>query len=333
ITPRTGMDGRPMTRATVDRQRARGSVCSSVTIVIHSTWGDQFYVGLTSLELLDGNLATIPLKEGMLEAYPRDLNDLEGVDNDVRTLDKLNDGVNCTSDDRHMWLAPFLKAQDAQEAPRNLIRFDFGGEKQEVAGFNMWNYNKNVEDTSRGVREFSVYCDDRFIATFLCRKAPGHVNFDFKQVVLIDQPPSVDGILRRVGAPPVVPSMPSRGRLDNSRRPSVSGGEPRPSSRNGRPPSGSERRPSSRGPGLERAPSFGNLESEELLQQYETPLHPCGFIYKLLLLSTWSDVHYIGLDGLEFYDLAGRPLRPKRAHSNHGSIRNLPGMEADVRTE
>lgn len=71
----------------------------------------------------------------------------------------------------------------------------------------------------------------------------------------------------------------------------------------------------------------------QVLQQYETPAHPCGFIFKLLLLSTWSDVHYIGLAGVELYDLAGQPLRPKRAVSNHGSVRNLPGMENDIRTE
>eukprot|EP00931_Biecheleriopsis_adriatica_P060466 TRINITY_DN36321_c0_g1_i1.p1 TRINITY_DN36321_c0_g1~~TRINITY_DN36321_c0_g1_i1.p1 ORF type:complete len:1561 (+),score=282.18 TRINITY_DN36321_c0_g1_i1:78-4685(+) len=345
-TPRAGLgiDGRPMTRANVERQRARGSVCSSVTIVIHSTWGDQFYVGLTALELLDGSLSTIPLQEAMIDAYPRDLNDLEGVSGDVRTLDKLLDGVACTTDDSHMWLAPFLKvgaagkgalAQD--EAPRNMLRIDFGGQKHEVAGFNMWNYNKNVEDTCRGIREFSVYCDERFIATFLCRKAPGHVHFDFKQVVLLDQPPCADSNVRRVGVPPVAPSMPSRG---GSRRTGTS--EQRPSSRSGRPPSGSDRRqpsrerggsrPSSASREVERPPS-ASREVPKPTQQYETPLHPSGFIFKLQLVSTWSDVHYVGLDGVELYDLAGRPLRPRRAHSNHGSVRNMPGMEADVRTE
>merc|ERR1711862_1069726 len=29
----------------------------------------------------------------------------------------------------------------------------------------------------------------------------------------------------------------------------------------------------------------------------------------------------------------GRPVRPKRAASNHGSVRNLPGLESDIRTE
>jgi len=342
-TPRTGMDGRPMTRANMERQRAHGSVCSSVTIVIHSTWGDQFYVGLTALEILDGSLAPIPLREDMVDAYPRDLNDLEGVEGDLRTLSNILDGVCCTTDDKHMWLAPFLKVgagkagASQDEAPRNILRIDFGAEKREVAGFNMWNYNKNIEDACRGIREFSVYCDDRFVATFLCRKAPGHVHFDFKQVVLLDQPPCMDSNMpsrATSGVPPMAPRMPSR---SGSRRTS----EQRPSSRSGRPPSGAERRPSSRergaarpdGGAIERAPSVGPASDGRVQQQYETPLHPCGFTFKVMLTSTWNDAHYIGLDGVEFYDLAGKPLRPKRAHSNHGSVKNLPGMGADVRTE
>eukprot|EP00933_Yihiella_yeosuensis_P071449 TRINITY_DN7964_c1_g5_i1.p1 TRINITY_DN7964_c1_g5~~TRINITY_DN7964_c1_g5_i1.p1 ORF type:complete len:835 (-),score=139.13 TRINITY_DN7964_c1_g5_i1:91-2343(-) len=355
VTPRTGLDGRPMTRANVERQRARGSVCSSITIVVHSTWGDQFYVGLTALEILDGSLVPTPLSASNVDAYPRDLNDLQGVEGDIRTLDKLLDGVGCTCDDSHMWLAPFLKAPalpkagaDA-EVPRNLIRIDFGCER-EVSGFNMWNYNKNAEDTCRGIKEFSVYCDDRFIATFLCRKAPGHTHFDFKQVVLLDQPPSAETNIRQASVPSVAPRMPSRGPSD--RRPTSgvgdgdsSSGRPSSASRGGRPPSGGrERRPSSRErssrleghpDAMRRTPSVGRLldSQSRVQQQYETPLHPCGFTFKLVLTSTWADVHYIGLDGLELYDLTGRPLRPKRAHSNHGSIRNMPGNEADVRTE
>ena len=49
----------------------------------------------------------IPLTIGMVDADPRDLNTLDSVEGDDRTLDKLLDGVNITTDDVHMWLAPF----------------------------------------------------------------------------------------------------------------------------------------------------------------------------------------------------------------------------------
>ncbi|CAJ1343837.1 unnamed protein product [Effrenium voratum] len=318
-TPRTGMDGRPMTRAT-ERQRARGSVCSSISITVHSTWGDPYYVGLTALEVLDGSLRPIPAHEVQLDAAPRDLNDLEGVDGDLRVLDNILDGVGCTTDDRHMWLAPFLKVPgkpcgEGVES-QNRIRIGFTNAR-EVAGFNVWNYNKNAEDTCRGIREFSVHCDDRYIASFLCRKAPGHVHFDFKQLVLLDQPPS-DSMPRSAHAAPGLPRYGSS--------------ESRPPSR-GRPPSGLDR---SQLPQQQNASRMADRSASphlDVRQQYETPLHPCGFVFKFMFVSTWSDVHYVGLDGIEICNMAGRPLRPKRAYSNFGSVRDLPGMEADVRTE
>jgi len=216
---------------------------------------------------------------------------------------------------------------------RNIIHVDFGGAKQEVAGFHIWNYNKNVEDTCRGVKEFSVYCDDKYIATFLCRKAPGHILFDFKQVILLDQPPSMDSNARRAralmqGVPTVAPRMPSRGRAERQRS----------LSRDGRVRTSSRERPRSRDRadllGLAGMPSRSNSAEGYLVQQqYETPIHPCGFLFRLVLLSTWSDVHYVGLDGIELYNLEGQPVRPQTVHSNRGSVRNLAGMEGDIRTE
>ena len=43
-----------------------------------------------------------------IAAYPDSVNVLEGVENDVRTPDKLIDGVSDTTDGCHMWLAPIL---------------------------------------------------------------------------------------------------------------------------------------------------------------------------------------------------------------------------------
>lgn len=44
-------------------------------------------------------------------AFPDSVNVLEGVNGDVRTPEKLIDGVNDTLDGRHMWLAPILPDQ------------------------------------------------------------------------------------------------------------------------------------------------------------------------------------------------------------------------------
>jgi hypothetical protein len=44
-------------------------------------------------------------------AFPDSVNVLEGVSGDIRTPEKLVDGVNDTLDGRHMWLAPILPNQ------------------------------------------------------------------------------------------------------------------------------------------------------------------------------------------------------------------------------
>ena len=77
-------------------------------IVVLSTWGDPFYVGLNGLELYDQFNLKLDLHEQNLQAEPRDLNvlpeyaSLPPERQDPRTLDKLYDGVNATYDDDHM---------------------------------------------------------------------------------------------------------------------------------------------------------------------------------------------------------------------------------------
>eukprot|EP00928_Gymnodinium_smaydae_P098162 TRINITY_DN906_c0_g2_i1.p1 TRINITY_DN906_c0_g2~~TRINITY_DN906_c0_g2_i1.p1 ORF type:complete len:768 (+),score=131.99 TRINITY_DN906_c0_g2_i1:100-2403(+) len=298
VTPRlmASQDGpRPLTAAATTH-RTQGTSCDTLTLVFHSTWGDPFYVGLTAMHVLTGDLTPLADEEFAMEAYPRDLNDLEGIDDDPRVLANLVDGMCCTSDEEHMWMAPLLQPAPGSHESRNMLRINFRGARREVAGFNFWNYNRNEEDACRGVKEFSVYCDDTYMGRFLCRKAPGHTRFDFKQVVLLNQPPS----LENVAAPSEIPDAPDL-----------------PAS--GLPLAAAQALPPCSVPG-------------RVQQQYETPLHPNGFVFRFSCLSTWADVHYIGLDAIELYDVAGRPLRPARVNSNQGSVRDIPGMERDVRT-
>lgn len=112
---------------------------------ILESWGDLFYVGLNGIEVLDEKGFPIPIDISMLNANPRDMNSIQGHGLDHRTLDKLINKINNTSDDRNMWLIPYNKGED------HLITIEFK-RMHYISGIKFYNYNKSEEDSLRGVK-------------------------------------------------------------------------------------------------------------------------------------------------------------------------------------
>lgn len=52
------------------------------------TWGDPHYTGLTGLEIVGQNGDSLPVDLSMMDASPRDINELPENGHDLRTLDK-----------------------------------------------------------------------------------------------------------------------------------------------------------------------------------------------------------------------------------------------------
>ncbi|XP_057178046.1 katanin-interacting protein isoform X2 [Triplophysa rosa] len=153
---------------------------STLQLNLVMSWGDPHYIGLTGLEIVDKGGESIPVDVSMVTASPRDLNELPEYSNDLRTLDKLFDGVNITADDKHKWLIPYTSGYDHTLT----VRFD---QPRTIAGLRIWNYNKSPEDSYRGVKVLRVFLDGVCISPvdgFLIRKGPGNCHFDFAQEIL-----------------------------------------------------------------------------------------------------------------------------------------------------
>ena len=84
----------------------------------------------------------------------------KGNEGDERTLDKLFDGTNVTTDDVHMWLTVLKEEDDDDNAVNDnspppsstqpTIHVDLTALREggcPVAGLRLWNYNKSVEVT------------------------------------------------------------------------------------------------------------------------------------------------------------------------------------------
>ncbi|XP_041473507.1 katanin-interacting protein-like isoform X2 [Lytechinus variegatus] len=246
------------------------------------TWGDIYYLGLTGLEIMDIEGDAIPITMDMIDACPRDLNELPDYGTDDRTLDKLLDGTNVTSSDEHMWMIPFT------EGAEHLVTIDFGREVQ-MTGLRIWNYNKSPEDTYRGAKIVHVWIDGQEVSPsqgYLIRKGPGKCYFDFAQDISFVSRTNWQASVGRQQR--VVP--------DSLRQSQV---------------------------------------ALEVPSQEYIPMHmPCGFVFQLQLLSTYGDLYYVGLNGLEFYDAQGEKMELTESNiaAYPPSINVLEGVSDDTRT-
>ena len=275
--------GKRPSEASASGPRARG--VRELRLDIVKSWGDKHFVGLSGMEVLDDDGKALPLLPSSVSAKPRDLNDLPGCSADDRTIDKVLDGVNVTTDDSHMWLAPIPNG-----GPPNTVtvRFD-EAYAPTVSAVRLWNYNKTLDDTGRGVRELRVFADGLEVTPsggVIARKAPGLVDFDSGHTVPLALPDT------DVGARDL---QADAGNLDDPWANCL--------------PAGAW----ALFPAAAREPHVAEVAP----QDFVPGVLPCGFVLKILIHSTWGDAHYCSLTGLGVVDAARGELRlaPSQVHA------------------
>ncbi|CAD8084642.1 unnamed protein product [Paramecium primaurelia] len=142
-----------------------------ITIHIHSTWGDKYYVGLNGIEIFNEQGKQIEISDpyNQVKADPSDINVLPEYFNDPRTPDKLVDGVYYTQSDMHVWLSPF------QRGKINKITIDLI-DKKKISMIRIWNYNKSRIHSFRGAKDISLFFDNQIVFKGDIKKGFGNMN-------------------------------------------------------------------------------------------------------------------------------------------------------------
>jgi len=142
----------------------------TVEFNVLQTWGDINYLGLTGIEIFDGEGRLVQIDQSKdITANPSDINLLMGYGNDPRTVDKLVDGTCFTQDDFHAWMTPFTQGEDHTIAIKLPSRM-------EISMIRIWNYNKSRIHSHRGARLMTCHLDGRMVFRGEIRRAPGNTN-------------------------------------------------------------------------------------------------------------------------------------------------------------
>jgi hypothetical protein len=327
-----------------------------VTLRLLSTHGDPHYGGLTGLQVriavpsssssssssaaasaAVGIVRTAALSARNLFARPRDINGDDGSGDDPRTLDKLLDPVNVTTDDTHMWLFPFTPtdpeivwgadaggqgAGEGHDRDAHILQVDLGREEH-IVGLTVYNYNKSPEDTLRGVRHVAVDVDGRAVRSgplffsgargvsgggggaaasydvIPLRKAPGSAAYDFAQHLDFALAyPSATNTTHHGRAPLPLTDGPSIVLIHAASAAAA-------------------------GPALLPLPR-GPAPPKPLVprQDCEPQQLPSGLEVKLVFPASCGDLHYLGVDAVALYDAEGRriPVLPWQVTASPASV-------------
>lgn len=165
-----------------------------IDLIFVANWNHPNAIGLTGIELIQGNETVVKLSAENLSCNVR-----------TETLDRLINDKNLTVEKRNMWCVPY----DGEDVILS-VRFDtfvyLSGKLVNTTlllqlqtplnylGIRIWNYNESLDMSSAGVSKLKILLDGKVLPSpisesevFWIRRAPGNVCYDFVQDIRFDQ--------------------------------------------------------------------------------------------------------------------------------------------------
>lgn len=136
---------------------------NELVFTLMDNWGDEMYIGLNGIEILDpnGNRPNIK-KISLVDANRTNLSTAD--------THKLFDKLNRTQDDNHIWQYCFGKSPPASLPIRIVIQFE---KLTTLALLRIWNHNKSRIHSYRGVKTLQINLDGHLIFKGEIVKASG----------------------------------------------------------------------------------------------------------------------------------------------------------------
>ena len=143
---------------------------NQLKIRIISTWGCAHSAGLTEIQLFGSNYEKIPVSA-------LDLSVKNGLFNATKGLKAIVNGEYQTVEDENMWISQLPALPDCLEI---CVLFD---KNIEIGGICLWNYNKSLIDSVKGVKDIEILLNNEVIWNGKVRKGVGNEYEDYREIV------------------------------------------------------------------------------------------------------------------------------------------------------